>query len=182
MKKKIGNNALFYLICLVVSCLLNLAASALMIKIVNLFIEVAYCEASVIRIASSLLINGLILGAVSWYESHHSVEFEPLTVVASLSIASLIHLLLCVVLMFTPFMAGGVRDLAGVLTMGDGFNSKSMIEEITLWTYLLSYGIFFVLEMAVCLTLGWFGMKQRLRERENLHHKEDDSTTPNAEK
>jgi hypothetical protein len=88
MKKKIGNNALFYLICLVVACLLNLASSALLIRIVNLFIEVQYFEASVIRVISSLLMNGLILGAVCWYDSHHSAEFQPFFTGLSLALAS----------------------------------------------------------------------------------------------
>lgn len=171
MKKKIGNNALFYLICLVVACLLNLASSALLIRIVNLFIEVQYFEASVIRVISSLLMNGLILGAVCWYDSHHSAEFQPFFTGLSLALASLIHLLLCIVLMFTPFMAGGVRDLAGILTAGDGFHSKSMIEEITLWTYLLSYGIFFIFEVAICLACGFIGKTQRLRRRKDLYQK-----------
>lgn len=169
MKKKIGNNALFYLICLIVACLLNLAVSALMIKIVNLFIEVEYFETSVIRMVCSLLMNGLILGAVCWFDSHHSAEFHAFSTVLSLLIASVIHLLLCVVLMFTPFMAGGVRDLAGVLTMGNSFYSAAMIEEITLWMYLLAYGIFFVFEAAVCLACGYLGKAQRLRQRKELY-------------
>lgn len=175
MKKKIGNNALFYLICLVVACLLNLLASALMIKIVNLFIEVEYFEGAVIRIVSSLLMNGLVLGAVCWYDSHHTAEFQPFLTVWSLLIASVVHLLLCIVLMFTPFMAGGVRDLAGVLTLGDHFDSKAMIEEITLWMYLLAYGIFVLFEAAVCLACSWIGKTRRLRQREELYHKKEDS-------
>ena len=169
MKKKIGNNALFYLICLVVACLLNLAASALMIKIVNLFIEVQYFEAAIVRIVSSLLMSGVILGAVSFFEGYHFVKFEPVPTVLSMLIAGVIHLILCVVLMFTPFIAGGVRDLAGVITMGDGFNSSAMIEEITLWMYLLSYGIVFVFEVAVCLACGAIGKNKRLRDRQALY-------------
>ena len=75
--------------------------------------------------------------------------------------------------MFTPFMAGGVRDLAGVLTMGNYFDSKAMLEEITLWTYLLAYGIFFVWEATVCVSCNWIGKTQRLRERDDLYQERE---------
>lgn len=166
--KKIGTNAIFYLICMVVACVLNLAVSALLVKIVNLFIEVEYFEAAIVRIVSSLLTSGVILGAVAFFESHKTLEFTPAPMLFSLLMAGGAHLILCIVLMFTPFMAGGVRELAGVLSMGDHFNSASMIEDIYLWMYLVAFAIHLAYEIAVCMLCGWLGKWKRLRDRSKL--------------
>lgn len=168
MKKQVGIEAAVYLLCMIVACLLNLAVSALLIKLVNLLIVVGYWEAAVIRLISGLLVGGAVLGLVVGWECYHSAEFHPASVFTSLLIAGAAHGLLCTVLMFYPFIAGGVRDLAGILTMGSHFSSADCIEEIYLWAYLCAFGIDFAFRAAVALVSGAVGKRMRIKSRETL--------------
>lgn len=168
MKKQITTNAIGYLVCVLVACLLNLAVSALLVKIVNLFIVVEYFEAAVVRLISGFLTCGAVLGAMSFRQSYKSVEFRPMPLLASLALAGVAHLLLCLLFMFHPFISGGVRELAGVLALGDGFDGADMIEEIYLWTYLGAFWIDFAVQTAVVLICGCLGKRTRLKGRESL--------------
>ena len=88
-------------------------------------------------------------------------------------------MILCVVLMFTPFMAGGVRELAGVLTMGEHFNDLSRLEDVYLWTYLAAYGIHWVYELGICMAFGALGRWKRLRDRKLLYAEKNEEPSKN---
>ena len=168
MKKQITTNAIGYLVCMLVACLLNLAVSSLLVKIVNLFIVVEYFEAAIVRLISGFLTCGAVLGAMSFRQSYKSLEFRPMSLVASLALAGVAHLLLCLLFMFHPFVAGGVRSLAGVLALGDGFDGADMLDEIYLWTYLGAFLIDLGVRTAVTLTCGYLGKRTRLKGRQTL--------------
>ena len=168
MKKHVFTDAIVYLICTVAACLLNLAVGALMVKIVNLFIEVEYFEAAIVKMLFGLVVGCAVLGAVIGRECYQSAVFRPRSLLASLTLAGVAHLVLCFVLMFHPFISGGVRDMAGVLAMGDAFNSRDMIENIYLWNYLTAFGIDFVVRSAVALIAGAVGKRMRIKSREAL--------------
>lgn len=172
MKKHVFTDAVVYLICMVAACLLNLAVGALAVKIVNLLIEVGYFEAAIIKTVSGLVVGGAVLGAVVGRECYQAAELRPWSLLASLTLAGAGHLLLCVILMFYPFISGGVRDLAGLLAMGDSFNDRGMIERIYLWNYLAAFGIDFAVRAAVSLTAGAIGKHMRLKSRESLLSRE----------
>ena len=168
MKKQTVVNAVVYLICFVVACILNLAVSWLLLKIVDAFVALDYFGESVVRIVSGFLTGGVVIGAVVGRECFKSLEFRPLSLVASLAMAGGAHLLLCLLLMFYPFIAGGVRDLAGVIGMGSKFDSASEIEKIYLWQYLLAFVIDLVYRIGIALLAGYLGKATRLKNRENL--------------
>lgn len=168
MKKQITTNALGYLICMVAACLLNLAVSALLVRIVNLFVVVDYFSAAIIRIISGFLSCGAVLGAMTFRFGYKSVEFRPLLLLASLTLAALGHLALCLLFMFHPFISGGVRELAGVLAMGDAFDGADMIGEIYLWTYLGAFWIDFAVQAVVALVCTYLGKQMRLKGRETI--------------
>ena len=168
MKKQITTNAIGYLACMVAACLLNLAVSTLLVKIVNLFIVVEYFEAAIVKLISGFLSCGAVLGAMTFRMGYKSVQFRPLSLLASLVLAALMHLVLCLVLMFHPFISGGVRELAGVLAMGDAFDGADMIGEIYLWTYLAAFWIDFAVQAVVALLCGFLGKRTRLKGRETL--------------
>lgn len=175
MKKQTLISAVIYLICFVVSCILNLAVSWLLLKIVDSIIVLDYFGKSVVRIVSGFLTGGVIIGAVVARESYKSIEAHPLSLSASLGLAGVGHLLLCLLLMFYPFIAGGVRDLAGVLGMGSGFSSASDIENIYLWQYLLAFVIDLAYKIGVAILCAYIGKAMRLKNRESIkgYPKED---------
>ena len=176
MKKQTLVNAAVYLICFVVACVLNLAVSWLLLKIVDSFVALNYFGQSVVRIVSGFLTGGAVIGAVVGRECFKSLEFRPLPLVASLSMAGAVHLLLCLILMFYPFIAGGVRDLAGVIGMGSKFDSETDIEKIYLWQYLLAFVIDLAYKIGVACLVGYLGKAKRLKNRESIKGYSDSAT------
>ena len=168
MKKQTLTNAVVYLVCFVVACILNLAVSWLLLTITDSIIVLDYFGESIIRIFSGFLTGGVIIGAVVARESFKSIEVHPFFLAASMGLAGAAHLLLCLVLMFYPFIAGGVRDLAGVIGMGSGFSSESDIESIYLWQYLLAFCIDLVYKIGVAILCGYLGKAKRLSNRETI--------------
>lgn len=168
MKKQITTNAIGYLACMVAACLLNLAVSAVLVRIVNLFIVVDYFAGAIVRLISGFLTCGAVLGAMSFRQSYKSVEFRPLSLLASLALAGAAHLLLCLLFMFHPFIAGGVRSLAGVLALGESFDGADMIGEIYLWTYLGAFAIDLAVQTAVAMICGAVGKRRRWKDRSTL--------------
>ncbi len=168
MKKQTLMNSVVYLICFVVSCVLNLAVSWLLLKIVDSIVVLDYFGQSVVRIIAGFLTGGAVIGAVVARESYKSIEVRPLSLAATLGLAGVGHLLLCLLLMFYPFIAGGVRDLAGVIGMGSGFSSESDIENIYLWQYLLAFVIDLIFKIGIAILCAYFGKAKRLKNRETI--------------
>jgi len=168
MKKQTLINALIYLVCMVSACILNLAVSWMMVKIVDSFVELGYFRTAIVRIVSGIVTGGVVLGAVVFRDSYKSICFSPKPLTVSLLLAGLGHLLLCLVLMFHPFIAGGVRYLAGILRMGGDFASDGQLDRIYLWDYLLGFLIDFAVRVAVALLCGYLGKKKRLDNRKNI--------------
>ncbi len=168
VKKQIWVDALTYLICFVVACLLNLATSWLFLKIADSIVVLDYFGQSVIRIVSGFLTGGVIIGAIVARESYKSIEVHPIPLMAAIGLAGVGHLLLCLVLMFYPFIAGGVRDLAGVIGMGTEFSSEADIENIYLWQYLLAFVIDLAYKMGVAILCAYMGKAKRLKNRETI--------------
>ena len=168
MKKQVLVNSIVYLICFVAACILNLALSFLLLKIINSMVVIGYFGQSVVRLIASALSGGLVIGAIVGRECYKSLEFRPLSIAASLGLAGCAHLLLCLLLMFYPFIAGGVRDLAGLIGMGGNFDAASKIEEIYLWQYLVAFGMDLVYKIGIAILAGYFGKAKRLRNRGEL--------------
>ena len=168
MKKQIAVNAVIYLVCMIGACLLNLAVSWLLVKLADSFVELTYFAKAIVRILSAFLTMGAVLGAVVYRECYKSLEYRPGWLSLSVGLAGLGHLLLCLMLMFYPFIAGGVRYLAGVISLGSNFVSDDMVGRIYLWEYLLAFGIYLVFEIAVALIGGAMGKRMRLKGREQI--------------
>ncbi len=168
MKKQFWVGVLVWLLALLGGCLVNLLVCSVAIKIVNLFIVVEFFEAAIIRTIASFVTLGCVVGALTYLESFRKAEFTPWGTAAQLSLAGLGQLILSIPLMFYPFVAGGTKYLAGLIDMGKSFNSVEKIEDIYLWTYLASFVIYLVLEIAIAVLLGMLGKKMRLKQREEL--------------
>ncbi len=178
MKKQIVADAIVYLIAMVVAMLLNLLVSALLETIVASFGLEEYFARAFVRIASGFLVGAGVLGALVYRECYKSVEFTPLVLVPSIALAGIAQMLLALVLKFNPILSGGVRDLAGVICLGSGFDSADMIEKIPLFMGVLAFLVYLLFEIGVCVWLGYLGKKNRLKSREALVNSESDGETP----
>ena len=168
MKKQAVMDAVVYFICFVAACLLNLAMSWLLLKIVDSFLALEYFGQSVVRIVSGFLSGGIVVGVVVGWERYKSLELRFPSLALSMALAGVAHLVLCLLLMFYPFIAGGVRDLAGVIAMGSDFSSKEDIKDIYLWQYLLAFVIDLAYKIGIAMLGGYLGKKKRLKNRETI--------------
>ena len=168
MKKRFFYSVITYFITMVSACLVNLAVSAMAVKIVNLFIVVDYFSAAIVRAVMAFVVISGVVGAMSYYESRKSAEFHPVSLSLAVALGGIAHLIISVPLMFYPFIAGGTRYLAGLMDMGSGFDSADNVKYIYLWTYLAAFGIYLVCEMISALVCGYLGKKNRENLRKEL--------------
>ena len=168
MKKQVWINSGVYLISMIAACLLNLAVTGMALKIVLAFADIGYFATAILRIVIGFLTGAGVIGAIIYHECYKSVEFHPGWIILSMSFAGIVHLGLSTVLMFYPFIAGGVRPLAGILCLGTGFDSDAMIDYIYLWAYLLAFLLYLIFQICVSLLCGFIGKKMRLKNREGL--------------
>lgn len=169
MKKQIVADAVIYLICMIAAVLLNVAVSAMTVRFGISLGNLNYFGRSWVRLVTGLAVGSGVLGAVVYRECYKSMQFQIGTLLPSLSLAGLAHLGIACLLKFYPFIAGGVRDLAGILSFGTEFASESKIAEIRFGTYLVAFLLYFAFETAVVLLCGIIGKKRRIKNREGLH-------------
>jgi hypothetical protein len=168
MKKQIFANSLIYFVCIIAACLINLAVSALVLKILNAFIVVDYFVSSIINAVISFVVVSGIIGAVMFYEGYKAAEFNVGLTAASFSLSGVYHLIISLVLMFYPFIAGGTRYLAGLMSLWDSFDGIEAVADIYLWAYLVAFVIYFAVQLGVALCCGVWGKNKRLKNREEL--------------
>ena len=168
MKKQFLINSLIYFIAIIGACLVNLAASSLVMKIVNLFVVVDYYIGAIICTVVAFIIVCGVLGALSFFESFKSVEFAPMKLLVTITIAGVFHLAVSTLLGFHPFIAGGTRYLAGLISMGEKFDSATNVADIYLWEYLLAFAIYLLLNIIAVELGGFWGKRFRIKNRESL--------------
>ena len=168
MKKQILADAIVYLITMAVAMLLNLLVSAFLETVLASFGVDAYYERAFVRIASGVLVGSGVLGALIYRECYKSMEYRPLLLAASLALAGVGQLILALLLRFHPIVSGGVRDLAGVISLGDRFTSVEMIEKIPLLASVFSFVVCLLIEIGVALWLGFLGKRNREKNRDML--------------
>ncbi len=168
MKKQFLKETGSMFLCIFAACLVNLAAMSLAVKIVNLFVEVDYFMAVIIRLIVSFVVVSGIIGAVTYLLSYKLAEFNAKSSLCTFSLAIVLQLLLCILLKFYPFIGGGTVYLAGIFESGAAFTSASYIEYIGFIDYLLAFVIFSAGYLVTLLICGKIGEKKRIRDREEL--------------
>ncbi len=174
MKKQIIADGIVYLICMVVAVLLNLLISALLEAIGMTFGFVEYYQRAWIRVFSGFFVGCAILAALVYRECYKSLEFYPSILIPSVALAGICQMIIAGILSFNPIFAGGVRDLAGIMSFGSDFDSAAMIEKINLTMCLAAFGIYIVFEILAALGFGYLGVKRREKSRKELIPQESD--------
>ncbi len=168
MKNKffVGSGAVF--LCLFSATLLNLPIMALIIKAIDLFVEVDFFAEAIIRLFVSVLTVSGISGAVCYLVAYRSASFNASLFLGNFSISVLIQLAFSLLLKFAKFIAGGTLYLAGLFEHGRGFTATEDIEFIGLIDYLLAFFILSLITALTSIVCGKIGAKKRLKDREDL--------------
>ncbi len=180
MKKQILADGIIYLISMIAAVLLNIAVSALTVRLGLSLAHLGYFGRSVVRLVTGFAVCGGVLGAMVYRESYRSMKFSPGILIPAVTLAGLVHLLVCLPFKFYPFIGGGVRDLAGIMSQGFAFSSEEMIAEIRFVWYIVAFVIFLLFELLVAVLCSYFGRKHRLKNREGLNLCDSDGTTENT--
>ena len=169
MKKQFFVNSLIYFIAIVLACLVNfIGVSSLAVKIVNLFIVVDFYASAIISLIMAFVVVGGVVGAMSYFEAFKSCEFAPVKLLGTLSLAGVLHLAISTLMGFHPFVAGGTKYLAGLISMGEKFDSAESTLDIYLWEYLAAFAIYFVFEIIVTEVCAYIGKRKRKEQMEFL--------------
>ena len=78
-------------------------------------------------------------------------------------------MILAMIVSFNPMVAGGVRDLAGILRFGRDFDSAEMVGNIGLPMCLAAFSIYLAFEILSAVLFGYWGVKRRIKNREGMN-------------
>ena len=178
MKKQFFVNSFIYFIAIVAACLVNfIGVSSLVVKIVNLFIVVDFYISAIISAAVAFVVVGGVVGTLAYFEAFKSEEFAPAKLLGTVSVAGVFHLAISTLMGFHPFIAGGTKYLAGLISMGEKFDSAGSAADIYLWEYLASFAIYLVFEIIAVELGAYLGKRRRAQQKESLTASTDDLRT-----
>ena len=168
MKNKffIGSGTAF--LCILSACLLNLPIMALVLKIIDLFVELEFFARIVVSLAVSVICVSGIQGAVRYFAAYRSASFDIRMFSANFWTATVLQLAIALLLKFATFIAGGTVYLAGIFEHGAAFSSLDDIEYIGLLDYLPAFFILSLLAYGISLVCVIIGKKKRLKDRAEL--------------
>ncbi len=168
MKNKffIGSGTAF--LAILASCLLNLPIMMLVLKVIDLFVELEFFARIIVSLAVSVISVSGIQGAVRYFAAYRSASFDIKLFSANYWTATVLQLAIALLLKFATFIAGGTVYLAGVFEFGADFSSLDDIEFIGLLDYLPAFLILSLVAYGVSVLLGYLGKKIRLKDRSEL--------------
>lgn len=168
MKKQLLKETGTMFSCIFLPCLINLLIMDMAVRVADMFVEIDYFAAVVIRLVVSVLVVAGSMGAITYMLSYHTAEFDAKRSLLTFSLATVFQLLLCVILKFHPFVGGGAIYLAGIFEHGVDFSSGIDIAYIGLIDYLLAFFALSAIYLLTIMLCGRIGVRTRLRRREAL--------------
>ena len=168
MKKQLLKETGTMFSCIFLPCLINLLIMDMAVRVADMFVEIDYFAAVVIRLVVSVLVVAGSMGAITYMLSYHTGDFDAKRSLLTFSLATVFQLLLCVILKFHPFVGGGAIYLAGIFEHGADFSSGIDIIYIGLIDYLLAFFAFSAIYLLTIMICGKIGVRTRLRRREAL--------------
>ena len=174
--KNIFADAIFYLVCILIACVLNIAVGWLMSRITTGVISDTFFASAISSIISYLLTLGVVIGALSYHDAYKTISHPATERSIGMALAGVMHFLIAIVFSFHPFVSGGVRALAGIINDGKNFTSAERVNEIYLWQYAVAFFacvIFMIAVLNVCAYVGKNNRKRSRKHIEGYHETED---------
>ncbi len=168
MKKQFLVNGLIYFICIFAALLLNLIATGIALKIVDMVIEMTFFSIALTRIVTAFLLLGGVMCAVGYFEEHKEMSVNFPLCALSFAVAYIINLGLALLFGFHPFIAGGSKYLAGLLRFGGEFTDADLFRNVPLFFYIAAFTIYIILIFALFLLCAVIGKNKRISDRKEL--------------
>ena len=135
--------------------------------------------ASVIRLFLTVVISGVILSAVSFWEGYHFATFDKSVIFPAISMSLGVHFILGFLFGFSPWVTGGVMYLTGWMNYGRDYTSECSMatKDISVILFIAAFLIFAGL-YTLCMSLPqYYGMLKRHADREELLEERQARTT-----
>ncbi len=163
--------SVLYAVLLAITAVSSYLVSDLIMRALNTVAVLAETHAaSLIRLALTLVLSGVVLSAVTYWEGHHFATFDKSAVLPAVGVALGAHLLPALLFGFSPWASGGVIYLAGWINYGSDYTSECSMatKDVSILIFLGAF-VIFAAWYALCMTLPqYYGAVKRLAEREEL--------------
>lgn len=160
-----------YAVLLTITAVCSYLVSDLIMRALNTVAVLAETHAaSLIRLALTVVLSGVLLAAVTYWEGHHFATFDKQAVFPAVGAALGAHLLPALLFGFSPWASGGVIYLAGWIKYGSDYTSESSMatKDVSVLIFLGAY-VIFAAWYALCMIFPqYYGAVRRLAEREEL--------------
>ena len=166
--------AILHFLYIVVASVAARLFSNLVVKIVDLFVELDFFGASVIRLVTLFAFSFGLIIFLSYKNGYREARFDKVESVASTSAASLLHFLLGLLFAYTPWLFGATRHIAGFLAFGVNYNDSGLVEDIP-FGLLALVGFLTACLIALAATVANYkGFRARLAHRAELTRSENE--------
>ena len=135
--------------------------------------------ASVIRLFLTIIISGLILSAVSYWEGYHFASFDKSIIFPAIGMSLGVHLVLGFLLGFIPWVTGGVMYLAGWINYGSDYTSECSMatKDVSVLCFIGAFLVFASLYTLFMTVPQYYGMLKRFADRETLLEERESKKT-----
>ena len=168
--------AVFNFLYIVIASFAARLFSNLAVKIVDLFVELDFFGASIVRVITLFGFSIALIVLFAYKGGYREARFDKVECVVSASAASRLHFLLGMPFAYSPWFFGATRHFAGFLAFGGNYNDNSRIEEIPFGTLVAVALITAVLTVAGITLANYVGFRRRLSDRQALTGNENSET------
>lgn len=126
--------------------------------------------ASVIRLFLTVIISGLVLSAVSFWEGYHFAGFDKSVVFPAIGMSLGAHFVIGFLFGFSPWATGGVMYLAGWMNYGAEYTSECSMatKDVSVLLFIAAFLVFAALYTFFMSFPQYYGMVKRYADREAL--------------
>jgi len=161
-------NSIVYAVYMILSCIVVMFAEMLVIKVVNVLVEIDYFELCIIRAVIYTLGVNALLAIISFREGYRAAYFSIPGAAISASLASLMHFLFALLFSFEAFASGGVRFISALVQFGTRLNLGGFTGKLDTIKTIPFFFLFALIYVLVIITFGKLGERKRLTSRIEL--------------
>lgn len=162
-------NALIYAVYFIGCCVVVMLVEAMVLFLVDKFVELPYATLTVIRIVIYSAGVPALVGFLGYREGYREAEAAPASTALSALLATAVpHLLFAMLFHYQGFVSGAVRFTAGVLHNGMAITHDSLINQTPYRLFVLVFLGYGLVYSGVLVACRYCGAARRHRDRAEM--------------
>jgi hypothetical protein len=170
--KNLALNLPIYFLYIFGSCILVMLAEALLVSVIDKFVDLPYSVLTIIRIVIYTPGVTAILAVLGYYEGYREGVCPLGETIGGGILATVLHLLFAMLFKFQGFVSGGVRFTAGLLHNGMDITYESLINKTPYGLFLLVFVGYAAVYLVALTVAKYFGAQKRVMDRADLRKSE----------